>query len=145
MHRLIATMLVLGIAATLAGVGPVAQVKADSETVRLPRLEVRERKGVSEFGLTIVTNLGVVFGGKIKWPRVGDVVPGSSAAHAGLVCDDEIILIDGAARNEFTRRAMLEKFFGRAPGTTLTLMIRGGPRRQFREVQLKTGLPLAGS
>jgi S1-C subfamily serine protease len=144
MCRLVAMIVLLIVASPWVGGTSAVPADATAEIGHLPRFEVRERKGISAFGLTIVTNLGVVFGGKIKWLRVGDVVPGSSAAKAGLATNDEILLIDGVARNDFNRRTMLEKFFGRAPGATMTLMIRGGPRRQFREVQLKTGLPLAG-
>src|SRR4051812_19666598 len=68
--------------------------------VQLPRFEVRERKGICEFGLSVVTNVGVVFGGKIKWMRVGDVLPGSAAALAGLQTQDEIASIDGSPLTE---------------------------------------------
>jgi predicted metalloprotease with PDZ domain len=107
--------------------------------VQLPRYEVRERKGISEFGLSIVTNFGVIFGGRVKWMRVGQVVAGSSAALAGLQSDDEVMSIDGLKVTEFHRRQMLEKFFGRAPGASLVLLIRA-KSRDLRQVRLTTAV-----
>src|SRR3954469_19933940 len=101
-------LFLLAMAAMLGGGNTMAADATEAGVVQLPRYEVRERKGISEFGLSIVTNLGVVFGGAVKWMRVGQVVAGSSASLAGLQTDDEIITIDGVKVAEFHRRQMLE-------------------------------------
>jgi C-terminal processing protease CtpA/Prc len=131
----------LGLSCVAVMAAPAGQLaKAAEAPVQMPRFEVRERRGICEFGLSIVTNVGVLFGGRIKWMRVGDVAAGSPAALAGLQTQDEIFLIDDVPLQDFNRRKMLEKFFGRPPGAKLSLMVRSGPSRLWRNIRLQTPL-----
>ncbi len=109
-----------------------------SEVVSLPRFEVRE-KSVTDFGMSVVTNFGVLFGRKIAWMRVGTVVPGSSASLAGLKTDDVILALDEHPVNEIGRAAMLETFFNRPFGARVKLLVRDTHPRRYRMVELTAG------
>jgi hypothetical protein len=105
--------------------------------VPLPRFEVRESgMRVTDFGMSVVTNFGVLFGGKIQWMRVGTVVPGSSAALRGLAMDDQIALIGDTKVSDFSRSLMLHTFFHRKLGDRIRLLVRDGRTGRWRFVEL---------
>jgi hypothetical protein len=112
-----------------------AAASAAEETVQLPRFEVRER-GISDFGMSIVTNPEVANGGKISWMIVGYIVPGSAAAQAGLKPGEKIIAIDGADLSALSKDAMLRTFFQREIGDRVRLSLGGAPRKPGRSVEL---------
>lgn len=115
-----------------------AAVADKDDIIHLPRFEVRENGSkISDFGISVVTNFGVLFGGKIKWMRVGTVVPGSSAAALGLATDDQIALIDEKKVTELTRSQMLHTFFHRKVGDRAKLLIRDSRTKLWRAVELK--------
>lgn len=119
-------------------VAHVSAVEAPNDVVQLPRFEVREKKGLSDFGMSVVTNFGVLWGGKIKWLRVGVVAPGSPAALAGLNTDDEIFRIDDEIVAQLRRAAMLRYFFGRPPEARIRLLVRSAQTRQLRWIELRS-------
>lgn len=107
--------------------------------VQLPRFEVRESTAkISDFGMSVVTNFGVLFGSKIAWMRVGTVLPGSPAALAGLDSDDQIVLIDDLKVSDLDRQQMLHTFFQREPGARVRLLVREGRTKRWRLVELST-------
>jgi hypothetical protein len=108
----------------------------DGEVKHLAPFVVKETK-ISDFGLSIVTNFGVIWGGKIEWMRVGKVVPGSAAALAQLNPDDEIALIDGQPRSGMSRETMLRIFFQRKMGDIVSLELRDSRTHRLRLVVLK--------
>jgi hypothetical protein len=116
---------------------PVPASRPDEGKVeQLAPFVVKETK-VSDFGLSIVTNFGVMWGGKIKWMRVGKVIPGSAAALAHLNPDDEIALIDGRPHSGMGRDEMLRIFFQRNVGDTVSLELRDSRTHQLRLVLLR--------
>jgi PDZ domain len=111
--------------------------------IPLPKFEVHE-KGFTDFGISIVTNFGVVQGKAIEWIRVGTVSPGSSAASLGLETDDEILAIDGRLLSKMTRGEMLHVFFERESGDELKLLVMGTKMALPRFVVLKAQPPAVG-
>jgi len=107
-----------------------------SRVEHLAPFVVKETK-VSDFGMSIVTNFGVIWGGEIKWMRVGKVVPGSAAALAHLNPDDEIAMIDAQPRSGMSRGTMLAIFFRRKIGDTVSLELRDSQTHRLRLVVLK--------
>jgi hypothetical protein len=105
---------------------------------QLPPFEVHERR-FSNFGLSVITNVGVMRGGPIAWMRVGQVVSGSSADRSGVRPGDEILAIDDALLAEVSREQMLQAFFGREKNDTVKLVLFGGKDLVPRIVVLKAG------
>src|SRR5438045_3708227 len=126
----------LAIPLSLAAAPAATNEAAPDTIVHLPRYEVRDH-AISDFGMSIVTNFGVLFGGGIKWMTVGQVVPGSSAALAGLRTGDGILTINDRPLTELNRKSMLATFFARPIGTRLRLMVRQAHNRHFQIVELK--------
>jgi hypothetical protein len=112
-----------------------AEPKKD-EVVRLPPFEVRE-SGVTDFGMSVVTNFAVASGGTITWMRVGNLVPGSAAALAGLNTNDEIISVDGVMVSNLSKSAMLHTFFHRKIGARVKLLVVHHRTRLLRQVELR--------
>lgn len=92
------------------------------EIVELPEYKV-QAKGISDFGMSIRTNPGVLWGGSVGRMRVGEVVPDSAAAMAGLKRGQWILEVDGAPVAELRRGSMLRKFFRREVGDRITLKV----------------------
>ncbi|HWA09321.1 MAG TPA: PDZ domain-containing protein [Opitutaceae bacterium] len=135
-RRIVAALiLVLPVAAGWAAAPAHAAPSSDAQVERLSPFFVRETR-ISNFGLSIVTNFGVIWGGKIKWMRVGQVAPGSAAAEAHLNPDDEIFMINGRPRSGMSRDTMLGIFFERRLGDTVSLELRDSRTRLLRLVVL---------
>ncbi len=65
-------------------------------------------------------------------PEVGDVLPGSAAAHAGLATGDRILAIDGQGVSRFED---IQRIVAAHPNTQLTLQVRrGGQARSARRL-----------
>ena len=142
-RRMLCTVSACAIFATMAPAEETNPSKDD--VVHLPRFEVREGGAkFTDFGMSVVTNFGVVFGGKIAWMRVGTVVPGSSAALLGLHPDDEIFAIDEVKLADLSRRQMLETFFHRKRGDRIKLLVRDHRTRHLRLVELSANDPRMG-
>jgi hypothetical protein len=106
------------------------------KTEHLGLFFVRETR-ISDFGFSVVTNFGVVWGGRIKWLRVGQVAPGSAAALAQLNPEDEIFMVDGQPRSGMSRETMLKIFFQRKLGDRVSLEVRDVHTRRLRLVRLQ--------
>ena len=129
-----AAILLVATAATAASADSPAE---HDEVVLLPRFEVRESGArITDFGMSIVTNFAVLFGGKIAWMRVGTVVPGSSAALLGLAKDDRIALIDGTKITDVSRSQMLHIFFHRKSGEKVKLLVCDERTKRWHLVEL---------
>lgn len=126
-----------GLALMLALVSGGALRAADEDKpAPLSPFFVRETR-ISDFGLSIVTNFGVVWGGQIKWMKVGEVMPGTAAALASLHPGDEIFMIDGQPRSGMSRDTMLKIFFQRQSGELVSLEVRDVRTRLLRLVRLR--------
>lgn len=135
LFRTAAFVMVIASNATAQTTSPAAE---KDDIIHLPRFEVRENGSkISDFGMSVVTNFGVLFGGKIKWMRVGTVVPGSSAAALGLATDDQIALINEKKVTALTRSQMLHTFFHRKVGDRVKLLVRDDRTKLWRAVELK--------
>lgn len=115
-----------------------AMTAAAEAPVVLPRFEVREKE-ITDFGMSVVTNLGVLFGRKITWMRVGAVVPLSSATLAGLKTNDEILSINDVPLAKISRREMLSTFFSRPFGARVKLLVKDANTRHLRFVEMAAG------
>jgi hypothetical protein len=93
-----------------------------SDIVELPKFVVTQ-KAFLDFGLSVVTNAEVQRGGKIKWVRVGVVIPGSLADQNNLMPWDQILAIDRVMVTELDREAMLQLLFEKSAGERLTLLV----------------------
>lgn len=109
---------------------------AEQKVEHLGPFFVRETR-ISDFGLSIVTNFGVIWGGRITWMRVGQVAPGSAAALAHLNPQDEIFMIDGQPLSGMSRETMLGIFFQRKVGDRVSLEVRDVHTRLLRLVRLQ--------
>jgi hypothetical protein len=95
---------------------------SEREVFALPKLTV-SRKGLLNFGLSVVTNAEVARGGAIEWMRVGVVLPGSPAARQGLFTGIEILALDNIPIASLTREEMLHLLFERESGEQLRLLV----------------------
>ncbi len=93
-----------------------------SEVYALPKFTV-SRKGLVNFGLSVVTNVEVTIGGKIEWMRVGVVVPDRSAARHGLFTGVEILAIESVPIAQLSREDMLHALFEREAGEHVRLLV----------------------
>ena len=110
--------------------------------VHLPRFEVHAgRASITDFGMSVVTNFGVLFDGPVKWMRIGIVVAGSSADSLGLAKDDQIALIDRQKVTDYSRSQMLQTFFHRKPGERVALVVREARTKRWRLVELRANAP----
>lgn len=78
--------------------------------------------------------LGIRIGQTEQGPLVGQVVPGSGAAKAGLLPNDVILRVDGDS--VATTRALVQKVRAHRPGDTVRLRIRRDDKRIDVEVTL---------
>lgn len=105
----------------------------EGDVYELPKFTVTQ-KGFLNFGLSVVTNREVTFGGAIEWMRVGVVLPGSPAAREGLFTGVEILAIDRIPVAHLSREDMLHKLFERESGEHVRLLVYSrhyGPLPQF--------------
>jgi len=79
--------------------------------------------GLTDFGLTVVTNKGVRQGGPIKWIVIAGIAPRSHAEMAGLAVGDEIMAVDGVLLEELPRDGLLRGLFGRQAGERIRLLV----------------------
>jgi regulator of sigma E protease len=87
---------------------------------------------IANFVLAAVlfTALYAVVGRPIAVPVVGDVLPGSAAAQAGLQANDRIVEIGDSPIKRFED---IQRIVSAAPGTALTLhVLRGGTEREIQ-------------
>lgn len=115
---------------------PEGEAKKESDVVLLPPFEVRER-GMTDFGMSIVTNPEVASGGKIAWMLVGNIVPRSAAFQAGLRPGDKIIRVDRALVSKLSKTKMLTTFFSRTLGARVQLVVADAQTQQQRNVELE--------
>lgn len=102
----------------------------EGEIIELPKYVVTE-KGFVKFGFSVVTNTEVKHGGRIKWMRVGLVIPGSPAARNNLDPWDTILAIDRVIVTDLDREGMLQALFQKHSGDGLTLHILSRRRGLF--------------
>ncbi|MBI4623342.1 MAG: PDZ domain-containing protein [Verrucomicrobia bacterium] len=107
-----------------------------ADVVLLPPFEVRER-GMTDFGMSIVTNPEVATGGKIAWMLVGNIVPRSAASQAGLRPGDRIIRVDRVLPSKLSKVEMLTTFFGRTLGARVQLEVADPHSQRHRIVELE--------
>ncbi len=79
--------------------------------------------------------LFVTAGAPLILPDVGEVLPGSAAAHAGLMAGDRILTIDGQAVGTFED---IQRIVSARPDQTMTLQVRRGGQTQT--LSLTTGV-----
>jgi len=94
----------------------------EGDLYELPKFTVT-RQGFLNFGLSVVTNREVTFGGAIEWMRVGVVLPDLPAARAGLFTGVAILAINGIPVTYMTREEMLHAFFEQESGDSVRLLV----------------------
>lgn len=97
------------------------------------------RDGLTDFGLTVLTNHGVRQGGPIKWIVIGEVAPGSHAALTGVVMGDEIMAVDGVLLEGLKRDVLLRELFGRKAGDRIRLLVHTSTQSLPQFVELIAG------
>ncbi len=95
--------------------------------------------GLTDFGLTVVTNHGVRQGGPIQWIVIGDVAPRSHAALAGLVMGDEIMAVDGVLLENLPRDGLRRGLFDRQAGDRIRLLVHTSTQTLPQFVELIAG------
>ncbi len=106
----------------------------------LKAYQVKE-SAISDFGMSVKTNVEVQWGGKIEWMTVNAVAPGSSADRVGLKPNDRIMAIDGQLVVGMEKDAMLGLFFQRRKGDTSRLLVMGHRQAMPRFVTLVASRP----
>jgi hypothetical protein len=104
--------------------------------VLLPAFQVRE-PGLTDFGMSLLTNPEVAAGKKVMWIIVGDVVPRSAASTAGLRPGDKIIRVDRELVSKLSRAEMLSTFFGRMVGDRVQLEVADPLTQKHRVVDVE--------
>jgi hypothetical protein len=124
------------------GVEPAARaansVTAPAEV--LPAFEVRD-SAISDFGMSLRTNLEVKWGDFVTWMRVTAIDPGSSADAAGLHPGDRILAIDDTEVTKLDRDAMLAALFYRKKGDRIRVLTLGVGQPLPRFVTLRANRP----
>jgi membrane-associated protease RseP (regulator of RpoE activity) len=95
-----------------------------NDPVTLPAFEVNA-SALSDFGMSVQTNIEVSWDGPVDWMRVSAVAAESSAARANLRPGDRILAIDGQLTAKMDRTRMFERLFDRQPGARTRLLILG--------------------
>ena len=114
--------------------------KNQGESVEMQVYEVRE-SAFTDFGMSVMTNSEVKWGGEIEWMRVSAVVPGTSAAKQNLGSGDRIMAIDDRLVTKLSRDAMLEVLFQRKTGDRVNLLVLGKGQSMPRFVGLTANRP----
>jgi membrane-associated protease RseP (regulator of RpoE activity) len=106
----------------------------------LATFEVRD-SAISDFGMSLRTNLEVKWGDFVTWMRVTAIDPGSSADAAGLHPGDRILAIDGTEITKLDRDAMLAALFYRKKGDRIRVLTLGVGQPLPRFVTLRANRP----
>ena len=112
-------------ASIVAREGPGAEMKYFAFKPLWQRACVVAAGPVANFVLAIVLFAGIfgVFGEYIAFPKVGSVIPGSAAAHAGILAGDSVLEVDGHRVSSFGK---LQNYVSVRAGVPIHLLIQRG-------------------
>lgn len=77
----------------------------------------------NDFGMSVKTNVEVMWGENVQWMEVSALEAGGSAAARGLSPGDRILALEGVPVVKLNKAAMLEALFQRKKGEHVRVLV----------------------